>query len=191
MTVHSLAPAFVEISYHSAYAPHVMTIPTLDWTPGGTYGDFATWSSSSIAADAMIEALVDKLQPFFQATVIFDSFTVFTMEDATAPAIPRASKVLALNGTNIGVGEMKATQGTWSAKTEAGNVAKIVMLDYYHGGDFDRVDFSNVGVDGTAFLDEWFALTNGWSGRDNSRPYFFQQLSITLNEKLRRQYHMN
>jgi hypothetical protein len=191
MTVHSLAPAYVQIMYHSAYAPHVMTIPTKEWNPGTPYGDFDTWSASSVPGDEMIEDLVTLMLPFFQPTVTFDSFTIFTKEDALAPAIPRASKVLDLDGTNIGAGEMKATQATWSAKTEAGGNAKIIMLDYYHGGDFDKIDFGGLGVDGSAFTAEWFNTAKGWAGRDNARPYFFQQISITLNEKLRREYHMN
>lgn len=187
----SLYPSFVEIKYHSAYAPHVMTIPTKQWTPGAGFGTFATWAGGTIAADTMIEALVTLMLPFFRATVIFDSFTVFTMDTPTSPAVPRASKVLTGVGTSSASAPYKATQATWTVKTNAHSLAKIVMLDVATGGSFEKITFATLTGDAAAFINEWFLDTNGWSARIDGKPDFFLQIAYTMNEKLRKEYHMD
>lgn len=187
----SLYPAFVQIAYHSAYAPHVMTIPTKAWTPDADYGLFETWAGGTIAADDMVENLILVMKPFFPATVIFDSFTIFTMDTPTSPAVPREFKTNNEPGTNATPGNSKAVQATWSFKTEENGIAKVVMLDMGNNNSFERVTQANVGASGLAFIAELTADTNGWSGRDNAQPTFFLQVSYTINEKLRRQYHMD
>jgi len=167
-----------------------MTLPTLQWNSGGDYGDFATHAGSAIAADTMIEALVAKLAPLVRSDVQFDSFTVFTKVDEDSPAIPRASKVLGVAGTSVATGPHRATQATFSAKSVSGGVAKIVLLDCPVSADFGRITFADLPTVGSDLLAEWFADTNGWAARDNGRPYFFLQLAYTMNEKLRKQYHM-
>lgn len=189
--VNSLSPAFVQIQYHSAYAPHVMTLPTLEWTPDADYGLFATWGAGTIAADDMIESLILKMVPFFPSTVVFDSWTIYTMADVEAQAIPRAFKTNNEPGTNATPGQTKAVQATWTFKTSEGGISKVVMLDMGNNNSFERVTQATVGGDGQAFIDEWTADTNGWSGRDNAQPVFFLQVAYTLNEKLRREYHLN
>jgi len=190
MTEGSLYPSFVEIDYHSDYAPHKMTIPTKQWNSGGAFGDFETWSAGAIPADEMVEALVTLMLPFFRSSVSFDGFTVFTMADVDAPAIPRASKVLGLDGTSVGTAPYKATQATWSAKTTAGSLAKIIMLDVALSGSFERLTYSSLTPAAEAFLAEWFDDGNAWSARIDGKPDYFLQISYTMNEKLRREYHM-
>lgn len=190
MAPNSLFPAFVVIDYHSAYAPHKMTIPTKDWNPGAGFGDFETWAGASIAADTMVEALVDVMKEFFPSTSSFDGWTVYTKTDPDAIAIPRAAKVLGVAGTAATTPPIKATQATWTAKTTAGGIAKFSMMDIAAPATFERVTSGGLTADAIAFIDEWFASTNGWSGRDNTQPYFFLQLAYTMNEKLRREYHM-
>jgi len=191
MAINSLYPAFVQIQYHSAYAPHVMTLPTTQWTPDLDYGTFACWDGSDKAADDMVEELVLLMVPFFKSTVQFDYWTVYTMADPTAPAIPRKGAAIGEPGTSAGTGWDKATQATWSFKTEDGGLSKVVMLDLETGGAFGKITPAGLTGDAAAFVAKWTADTEGWSGRDNSKPDFFLQISYTLNEKLRREYHLN
>jgi len=191
MPVGSLYPAYVQISYHSPYAPHTMTIPTLEWTAGGVSGTFVTWAAGTIDASDMVNAMIDKIKEFFAAAVTFDSFTIFTMDAIDAPAIPRYSEAVAIAGTNATPGNYKAVQSVWTAKCSDGSLAKINFMDVGNNNSFEKVTFATIGSAGTAFLNEWFAATNGWSSRQNGQPYFFLQASYTLNEALRRQYHEN
>lgn len=187
----SLYPSFVQIAYHSVYAPHIATIPTLQWTPDSGYGLFETHAGSTIAADDMVEQLIDVLLPFYPSTVGFDSFTIFTMDTPTSPAIPRAFKTSAEVGSNGTPGNTKAVQGTWTFKTELGGISKIVLLDVGNNNSFEKVTQATVGVAGQAFIDEFTSDANGWAGRDGGQPVFFLQLAYTLNEKLRRNYYMD
>lgn len=189
MTVYELDPAFVVIDYHSAYAPHKMTIPTLEWNSGAGNGDFATHAGSAIAADTMVEALITKLKALVPAGVAFDGWTVYTKASPTAQSIPRTFKASTAVGT-AGASWDKATQLTISAKTTGANDAKLTLMDAASGDDFNLITPSSANASMTALLAEWFADTNGWAGRDGTRPYYFQQASVTLNEKLRKQYHM-
>lgn len=191
MAVGSLYPSFVQINYHSPYAPHVMTIPTNQWETGPDGGTFQAWDASLINAPDMVHAMVLKIVPFYAPAVIFDSFTIFTKAAVDAPAIPRYSEVLNEPGTNPTPGNYKAVQSTWTAKCDNGSLAKFSFMDVGNNNSFERVTFATVGADGTAFLNEWFAATNAWRSRLDGRPYFFLQASYTLNEELRRQYHEN
>lgn len=189
MAENSLVPAFVEIDYHSVYSPHKMTIPTLAWNPGAPYGDFETHAGGAIAAEDMIDALIDKLKAFVPAGVAFDGWTVFTKPTIESQSTPRAFKTSGVVGT-APASWAKATQLTISAKTDNGGDARLVLMDAASGNNFDLITSATITPSYTALFGEWFADTNGWAGRDNGLPYYFTQASITLNEKLRKQYHM-
>jgi hypothetical protein len=191
MTVNSLFPAFVELSYHSEFAPHVMTIPTLAWNDGPDAGVFDTWDTFGVDADDMVQGYVTLAAPFFPATVSFDSYTIFTMDDPTAQAIPRASKAVVVAGSNATPGWYKAVQATFTFKTDLGGVFKNVLLDVGVGNDFDPKRSIDVSGPTLAFIDYLMAVENGWAGRDGGQPSFFLQVSNDLNDKLREQYHMN
>lgn len=191
MTVNSLSPAFVQIQYHSAYAPHVMTLPTTNWTADADYGLFETWAGGTKAADDMIEELILLMVPFFPSTVEFDYWTIFTKADGTAPNIPRVGKASGEPGTAVAPGATKATQATWSFKTEGTGLSKIVMLDVNTNNSFEKVTPGELAGAALALADKWTADTEGWSGRDNTQPSFFLQIAYTINEKLRREYHMD
>lgn len=191
MTVHSLAPNFVQIQYHSPYAPHVMTLPTLPWTPDASFGLFETHSGGTKAADDMIEELILLMVPFFKSTVVFDYWTIYSMADATAPAIPEVGAASGEPGTSAGTAWDKATQATWSFKTAGGNLSKVVMLDNDTGNSFGKIGPGALTGDAAAFVAKWTSDAEGWAGRDNTQPSFFLQIAYTLNEKLRRQYHLD
>lgn len=189
MTVHSLFPAYVEIDYHSTYSPHKMTIPTLNWNSGGTFGDFETHAGGAIAAETMVDAMITALKAFVPASVAFDGWTVFTKASPTAQAVPRTFKTSGVVGT-AGLSWNKAVQLTISAKTDNAGDARLVLMDAASGDNFDLITPATITASYTALFAEWFADTNGWAGRDDGLPYYFTQASLTLNEKLRKQYHM-
>jgi len=193
MTPYDLGPWFVRIDYASAFGPHSMTIPTLDWndiSSTGGHGTFDTHDSSSIDAVEMVEALVDVLVPFFPDTVTFTDWRVFNKVDPEAPSIPVDGALLtAKEGTKASPGWSKATQLTFSWRTEGFHPSKLTLLDYGSAGDFAKIlDLTATVV---ANLDaEYTADSNGWAGRDGLRPNQFVSGTCTLNEKLRRAYRL-
>jgi hypothetical protein len=186
-----LGPWFVQIASHSAFAPHIQTIPTLPWTPGVGYGEFDTWAAGTKAADDMIEEFVDLQAPFFPTSYAWDYFTIYSQPTIADPAIPVIGKVLTQVGTAGAGGEIKATQATWSFKTTTGGLFKLVQLDLKAAAGFTKTTPTTLTVDAQNLVDAVQDQANGWSGRDGARPSFFLQIAYTLNEKLRRQYHMN
>lgn len=187
----SLYPAFFTIEYHSAYAPHLMTVPVVDWNPGLVNGDFVTHNAGSVAALGYISLFVDTIKPFFPATVVFDNFVIYTMDSPTAPAIPRTGAALAVVGTNIAAGNTKALQATLTMKTSLGNLFKQVLLDMGNNNSFERVTAASLGGAGAAWVAFLQDLDGAICGRDRGAPQFFLQISYTLNERLRREYHMD
>ena len=105
MAPNSLSPASVVIDYHSAYAPHKMTIPTKDWFPTsitGTLGSYQAWDLTTIDAEVMITALCNVIKPFLKTNAAIDAATIYTQASALAPNIPRAGKAIAIAGTAAG-----------------------------------------------------------------------------------------
>lgn len=188
----SLFPACVHIAYHSAYAPHIQVIPTLEWLESpGDFGSFETWAAGTVDAETMIEQLITAQAEFFPATVVFDSFSVFTYETPTSEPQLRVSKNLAIAGTAVAAGWSKAAQATWSFKTTLGGELKIVHLDVNTLNAWDKITSATASGDQTTFINALVDDANGWAGRDGGQPIFFQQIAFTLNEKLRRNYYMN
>lgn len=190
----SLSPAFVRLFYHSEFASHTMTLPTTAWNDVisvGGHGQFDAWSGGGRDADDMIKDLVDKLKAFFDASVIFDNYIIYTKADAEAPELPVTGNSLAVVGTNPAPGWFKAVQATWSFRTTAFGDSKLTLLDAASGDDFDKITNITGITAAEALRDEWQFDGNGWSGRDNNRPTTFVQIAYTLNEKLRREYNMN
>lgn len=188
----SLFPAFVRVEYQSANAPHVMIIPTTQWNdPGdGTDGTFDDHLGGAIAADTMVQALVDELAKFFTSGASFTSYTIYTLATTLADPQPRFTEQLTQVGVSISTSWQKAVQLTVTARTTLFQLAKLVLLDAASENTWDRI--TALPGSGNVFdlWAEWSATTNGWSARGGGRPAAFLQVSKTLNEKLRRQYHM-
>jgi len=187
----SLSPAFVQIQYHSLYGPHVMTLPTRPWTPDLDYGTYECWDSTTKAADDMIEELILLMVPFFPTSTEFDSFTVYTKATPTGPAIPRVSKANGEAGTAGTPGWSKATEAIWTFKTADGGLAKLDFLDFASQNSFDKVTFAGLSGGPLALVDAFTGDSNAWSGRDDSQPMTFLQISYGLNKALRKRYFMN
>jgi len=192
MTEHSNFPAFVRLDYHSVYAPHVQLLHVREWLPTsitGSMGSFVAWDSTPIDAEAMIDSMVALLAHQFKSTTHYDLATIYTMADLDGQAIPRASKVLTAVGDNAVGGPDKATQATLNMRSSDNNPAKLVFLDCPVGtSNFDKQppsSFSSVIQD---IYDEISADSNAWSAKDDTQIASPISLTITLNERLRREY---
>lgn len=191
MTVHDIGPFYAELAYHSAYAPHEMTIPVRQWSAGAGNGELLQRSGSLVDTDTIMGDFVDLLKAFFPASVSFDYFRIFSKPTPTSTPILVASGTLGVAGTNATAGWTKATTATFTFKTAVGNVAKIQLLDMGNNNSWDRVLFSTLGGDGLAFVNWYTGVENPFVGRDNEDVAYFEQISYDLNDALRKQYHMN
>lgn len=190
MTPNFLGPYWVQINYHGAIAPHTMTIPTRNWNPGASYGTFDDWSSGTIAAETMIEALVTTFLPMYNADVTFDNFVIFKQllpEDEPQPVMSK--NMTGKTGTDVSASWAGAVETQIIVRTAAFGLAKLVLLDSVSYNDFNPMLTPSIEV--AAVLAEWTADTNGWSGRDNSRPNIFLKATVNINQKLRKEYRLD
>ena len=94
----SLFPAYLKINYVSAYAPHVMTIPTLEYAPDT--GEFHTHTDGTLMDVASLKTLLfDTIKPIFKSTTEFVDWTVYTLAAPGDPALPVFSESLGIAGT--------------------------------------------------------------------------------------------
>lgn len=188
----TLYPAFVRVNYTTPYGVHSMSIPSVGAVPDA--GALSGWlfdlrgAAISIDVDVSVNDFIDLLPSWFKTGVKFTDYTLFTVNAPGDPGLPRLSRPLTQVGTNTASGWDKATQLTFTWRTEDFGLFKLVLLDYNSGGDFSKT------VDPTLYpnlnaLNNYVTSTNSWlSGRDGARPTTFLQGSSTLNEKLRRSY---
>lgn len=189
----SLAPAFVQINYHSDVALHTMRIPTNNWSPVAStnnHGQFDTWNAGDIDAEDMVEALVTLMLPLMPTSVTFDNWVIFTQADEDSDPLPQTGESFSAMVGSAAASWYKAVQITISARTVNFNIAKLVLLDAASGGAFAPAFSLPGGSPLEALFNEWSDLDNGWSGRDNTRPNQFISSTATLNEKLRRSEHL-
>lgn len=195
MAPNSLYPAYVQIDYHTVYAPHKAIIPTRAWFPTsitGSLGSYEGWNSTPVDAEDMVNALVDALKPYYLGTTVFDLVTVFTIANELAPiAIPRASVALTQVGTSTATVPSKAVQNVFTFRTEEAHILKLYLLDApVIGGNFDRSARGTWTANEIAIESELKADGNAWAGRDGAQVSSGIAITKTLNEKLRREYRM-
>jgi len=195
MAENSLSPASVKINYHSAFGAHAMTIPTLAWLPTnitGILGSYQAWDLTSIDGEAMINALVDKLKVFMVPAVQFDLATIYTQATSTSDNIPQRSAVLTQVGTSAATGFTEAQSTTFNFKTLANGDVKLVLLDTPIGGaGFNAILPAGFVADITNLATEFEAVSNAWSGRDDTRPAVLRKVTFDLNDKLQKLYRMS
>jgi len=190
MPLDGLYPSFVKIFYTTAYAAHVMTIPTRQWTgvPGNP-GSYEAWDASTVSADTMIEALVTAMLPNNLATTTFVSYEIYDVPVIDEPPVWRYAEFLTAQvGTLVNTGWAKAVQYTMGFKCADGNLFKIVNLDTPVSNTFGNV----VGLSArdTAINAEIVNPANAWQGRQGAQPITFTNISVSLNKRLRRKYDM-
>lgn len=186
----SLHPGFIVIEYHGPYGPHKMTLPTREpiYSGIGDLPEYQAWDDSTIQADDMVNGLVDMFADFLDNTITFDAFTVWHVPSVGADPIWVYSAPINTTGTATQTGTQKATQRTYTIRTTEGGVAKIVLLDTKTANSFEKS--ITVSTEESAFLAQFMGTNRAWSGRDGGQPIVFHALTITLNESLRKAYHM-
>lgn len=191
MAPHSLSPASVVIDYHSAYAPHKMTLPTLEWFPTsitGTLGSYEAHNGSPVDAEVMITTLIDLLKVFMKTNAAFDNITIYTQATATSPNIPRASLAIATAGTAT-TGDEAAVSATWNFKTSLNGDAKVVLLDTPIPATwFNRILPAGFSGGQTAVSNAMRASASAWSGRDDGQLNTVRSITYDLNDKLQKMY---
>lgn len=192
MTQYSLFPSYVQIFYHSTWAPHVMTIPTRQWSAGDDQGNFLGWDEGTHPADNMIQTFVTAWADLFTSEVVFDYYAIFNYADEESLAVPVAFNDLSTPGTVSPSGiTNKAVQITISWQCAGGFLLKTVGLDANSGVDFEKIGPIDIMTFLPDVVTEITAVTNGWASRAGTQPLFPKQAAYTLNEKLRRSYHEN
>lgn len=187
----SLFPSYFKLYYTSAFGVHVQTVPTTQWSPSASpYGEFEAWSGGVADAETMIDAFVTAEADFFPTTVNFNTWEIYNFPDEDSLPLLVAAKNIDVDGTVVSPGNAQATQATWTFKTTLGNVFRIQQMDVAVGS-FAKITSAATSVDQIAFIGLVTDEDAGFSGRDNARPLLFRQISYTLNEKLRREYHLN
>lgn len=186
-----LAPAFGRIAMHTLYGIHTLTHQLFGVNPSGLGTTVLTADSSSVLATSAYDDLVDLLAPFFPASAVFDTFTLYskpTPEDLPVPVF--SSSFVGKVGTSAVPGWSKSVQTTITWRTANVGLVKIVLLDSASGNDFDPV-LSASADPATDDLDVYMRSDDAIiSGQDNSRAVTFIRETSTLNEKLRKQYRM-
>lgn len=194
MAANSLYPSFGVIEYNSPFGAHKMTIPTRAWDIGiGThgFGGYLGWDGTTPnEADDMWQELIDDLKVFLKADSSFNTVTIYTKADAEAPSIPVTVFSPATVGTNVATTQRKAVSQTWNFRTSTFGKFKLVLLDGPIGSDFDKILPSSFGSEDNAVVGTLTDLTNAWSGRDGAPPAAAISKTLTLNDKLRREYGM-
>lgn len=193
MTENTNYPATVNISYHSPYGVHVQTLKTKAWEAGigsGDQGGYLNWVGAPIDADTMIQAFVTAQADMFNSSVVFDSYTIYSYDTPTGIGHPVASNVLAIPGT-IGVSSwFAAVQHTFNMIDDHFNRVKIVLLDVVSGGDFGKVLPAALTAEQLALIAEFTDLENAWSSKANFVPYRCDNITKTINDKLRAEYNI-
>jgi len=187
MAPNSLFPSSVQINYHGALAPHSMMIPTKQWNPGAGFGTFDTWLDGTVDAEDMITDLVTLMLPFFNSDTVFDNWIIYDYADEDSPGTPvESGNFTALDGSDESATWASAVEVQFLARTGGFGIAKLVLLDAVSDDSF----FPIIAPTGrySALFAEWSDTTNGWSGRDNTRPSTFMKATKNLNQALRKSY---
>lgn len=191
----SLSPAFVRINAVSAYGPHTFTYPSVPINANAlaTNGyDFVLRGAElPHDSDDAIKDFVNLLSYFYHSTFEFTDYLLYSQPTPDDIPNPVAGAALGYPGVGTVAGWDKATQQTWTYRTDQFGVFKIVMLDMNSTNDFGKV----TAIPGSGLvhdLNAYVTADASWlAGRDGGAPKTFLQYATTLNEKLRRAYRMN
>jgi len=185
----SPGPDYVTISYHSAFGPHIHLFPTKPFDSGDN--TFTPWVGAPIDADDMIGGLVDLLLPFHATTTEYDGWRAFHVDPGTGIPILQTARVLAGKvGTDATPGWFKAVQTTISFLGSGGSKGRVVLLDSVSNNSFDPILSLTGGGPSDDLMDYLSDSANGFMTRAGEQPQTFIGQFYTLNEKLRRAYHM-
>lgn len=195
MAPNSLFPCSAQIFYRTINAPHMMVVPLREWSPisgGHPAGTNLNWNDVQVDTDDMIVDFIALLLPFYHTTTSFSSYVINTYANATAPARPQISVPLT-TAAGTGGATIPAAQATFNFKTTGFGAFKIVMLDAQVSSTFQPLEalVSPANDDEIALRDYVCDPDWAFSGRDNLRPALLKRVTYTLNEKLRKSYHLD
>jgi hypothetical protein len=182
------------IDYHTAFAAHKMTLPTLQWLPTnltGSLGSFQAWDLSSVDAEAMVNAFCTKLAALVPATTSFDLATAYTQATPTSDNIPVRSVAIGTPGTLVGGSFPQAVSCTMNFKTLGNGDAKVVILDTPLGASGFLALHAPFASGFTDVETELTNVSNAWSGRDDTRISTLRKVTFDLNDRLQKQYRMS
>lgn len=190
----SLSPAFVRVNYTSVYGAHVMTLPSVPIVTGinaPSFHDFDLRGAEiSVECDDAVKDFINVIKADFIASTTFVDYTLFTQADAEATPVPVWSAALGIVGTHADDSWSKAVQRTFTWRTDAFGLFKLVFLDCISANNFSKNTSLPDGSTRKAISDYVTADETWLAGRDGGRPATFLQESVTLNEKLRRSYNL-
>lgn len=183
MTQYTLFPSFVRIFYHSVFAPHTMTIPTLQWQAGAGQGEFITHNAGTVDADTMVNELVDQLAAnYYGASDSFDNYVIYNYTIPDGPPNPVAGNTLAVAGSGTVSAYREDAQLTILWRTALFNIFKLTLMDAEPGANFkDDVTF---GSPESLLHDIVTDPDNAFAGRDGTRPLTFVKVRKTINDRL-------
>lgn len=186
-------PYFWQINSHSAFGLHSMQQSLFGWDAGaGGMGDLQTSVGGTVDAITFVNSFVDKLTPFFPTTYFFDSVQIYRQLLETDIPQPVAGASLgAIPGESAAGTWTKAVQETITWRTAGFGLFKLVLLDAESNDDYNPVVSASADASLLALHNFVTASTTAISGRDNTKPSVFIRLTKTLNEKLRKQYHLD
>jgi hypothetical protein len=191
----SLFPCSVQIFYRTINAPHMMVVPLREWSPisgGHPAGTNLNWLDVQVDTDDMIVDFIALLLPFFATTCSFSSYVINTYASETAPARPQFSQALT-GAVGTGGADIPAAQATYNFKTTNFGAFKLVLLDTQVSSTFQPLEalVSPANDNEIALRDYVIDTGFAFSGRDNFRPQLLKRITYTLNEKLRKSYHLD
>lgn len=194
MAENALFPAYAVVAYDSPWGAHKMTVPTRNWEVGlGTngFGGYTGWDGVTINdAETMFLGLANVLKPFHIPGTTIKDASVYVKASATSPAILKTIIPLNVVGTNMGTTQAKAVQQTFNGKSTVFTPYKVVILDAPVGSSFDKVLAAAFGAADLALEGYLTDLTHAFQARAEAPPQGFQNKTITLNDKLRKEYGM-
>lgn len=192
MTEYGLYPSYVQVSYHSPKAPHLMTIPTLQWNQGTGNGTFDTHDAVGIDANDMIQALIDEWALLFPDVVEFDFYTIYDFSDPDGLPSPVSYGALTqVGGVAVGTTTWVAIQMTVTWQCLGGSILKLVGMDAVSSANFAKTGPTDILAFAPGLVAEVTGSGNAWASRAGTQPLLGKQIAFTVNEKLRRNYYLN
>jgi hypothetical protein len=193
MPVHELYPAVVKYNYQSPFGLHVMTLPTREWLdtrPSDAFGSYDDWDSNFVDAESFWDTFASEMTVEFTDDIFITSWEIWTYATPGGPAQFRVSKAITEQGAFVSTNPFKAVQETYNFLDTEGLAVKLTFMDAV-ARDFDKATQYAVLAGGEQDLVDRFTGTDGvFSSRAGNRPATFRSRTTTINEKLRREYHM-
>jgi hypothetical protein len=191
MAVHDLIGSYIRLKYSSPFAPHVMTIPMNTWNGSDSSLDpglFTCWDASTRAGGTVIMNFVAALAPMFGSDSTFNQGEIWTRPSMDVEPRLRWITSLAVPGSSELTGWEEAVQRTYFFRDTANAAYKLVLLDTPTDNNFGK--YYTVTSDETAIINFLTADDYPFATRNRLKPAYFRSLTVTLNERLRREYHL-